>query len=390
MPKNLLIIGNNWVYKVKNKFYGYPQWYFFDYFSKYFKVSLIAPVKKSDSPKGLLLKNIKIVPLPFFHGNLDLFKKFYFLPYIFYIYLINIPKSHIIFVFTSDVAATLGLLISKVFKKPLVFFIGEDWEKDIIEKYPNKIKKFIFILISRFLRRIQFAVLDKKDLLLVNHESLISKHKNIRCRIYLYYLSLISKKEIFIKKPRKIKKGDKVKLLYVGFLIRVKGLQNLINALSILKQAKFPYEIELDIIGEGSFRRELEEMIANQNIKNVNFHGFIGNKKTLKELYLQSDIFVLPSLTEGVPKVLFEAMAFGVPIIATKVGGIPDINANKFVALLVSPNPLSIAKAISRLVTNYKLRQEMVKNGYEFVKDYTIERAADHIYNILRKNFKFL
>jgi len=85
--------------------------------------------------------------------------------------------------------------------------------------------------------------------------------------------------------------------------------------------------------------------------------------------YRAADVFVLPSLMEGFPRVLYEAMSQGVPVIATSVGGIPDIVKDRDNGLLVVPgSPDRLAEAIRTALVDDELRAKIVTNGYETVE----------------------
>lgn len=390
MWNNLLVLGNSWIYQVGNQYYGYPQLYFYHlYFKKYFQtINIIAPVKQSQTPKGLPMETFRAIPLPFFNGTLDLLKKCYILPYIAYQCLKNIPKTDVVFISTSDPSATLGLLFSSMFGKPTALFVSEDWEKDIIEKFPRKIFQFIFISVIRLLRYFQFRLLKNKGLIFVTNRSLLSKYNKIPCPVYPCFLSLISEQDISFKTQRQIHEGEVIRILYVGFLIHGKGVQDLIEAVSILYENGFPYCFRLDIVGDGDYRKDLERLVEEKNLKRVYFHGFVGDRSDMKKLYLESDIFVLPSRTEGIPKVLFEAMAYGTAIIATHVGGVPSVICNRYNGLTVPPrDPYALAEAISKLIVDNDLRLNLIANGYDCIKRYTGEIAAEQMYEVLKNEF---
>lgn len=390
MLNNLLVIGNNWIYQVEDQYYGYPQWYFFSrYFTKYFQtVSIMAPVKQTKTLKGLPLKDTQIFPLPFIDGSVDLLKKSYLLPRIVYQYFKRIPKFDVVFIFNSDPASTLGLWFSTIFKKHCVYFIGEDWEKDIIEKYPHKIPQFVFLLMMRFLRYIQFKLLRKKGMIFVTNQSLLSQYKNIPFPVCPYFLSLVSEQDIIAKEPRQIHEKDEVRLLYTGFLVRGKGVQDLIEAISLLRESGFPYQLRVDIVGDGDFREELEKLAKEKGLKQIRFHGFIGDRNDIKKLYLESDVFILPSRSEGVPKVLFEAMCYGTAIIVTNVGGVPTVIRDGYNGLLVpAGEPHSLSETVRKLIVDNELRQNLIANGYDFVKQHTAEMAAKQMYQVLEEVF---
>ena len=113
-----------------------------------------------------------------------------------------------------------------------------------------------------------------------------------------------------------------VRIVTVGSLAqRYKGIDVLIRAVSALKRAG--HRCELTVIGEGRYRAELEELAANVQLA-VRFTSQLKRPQVMAELDA-ADIFVLASRTEGLPRALIEAMARGLPCVATRVGGIPEL-----------------------------------------------------------------
>ena len=165
-------------------------------------------------------------------------------------------------------------------------------------------------------------------------------------------------------------------LLYMGSLHPYKGASFLIKAMvHILKQ--HPNTILL-LGGEGIIEEELKRLAINLNIhNNIKFLGFVTGKS--KALYYKaSDIFVLPSVTESFGIVNLEAMASGLPIVASNVGGIPDIVKDNINGLLVAPgDPKDLAKKISRLLDSESLRNRIGVTGKLLSKEYSWERIAD-------------
>ena len=121
----------------------------------------------------------------------------------------------------------------------------------------------------------------------------------------------------------KYKLNDKIIVLIVSRLVTTKGIHNLILAIRELAK-KYP-NICLQIIGDGPQKRKLIRFVKNQRLKDkVYFLGKISNDQ-LPIFYSACDLFVLPSLYEGQPTVILEAMACEAPIIATAVGGIQEL-----------------------------------------------------------------
>ena len=171
---------------------------------------------------------------------------------------------------------------------------------------------------------------------------------------------------------------DKKILLFFGYLAPYKGPDVLVNAMS--KIIKHVPDTELVFAGKGVMRDELEMLSKNLGIeKNVRFAGFVDDD--LKGLYYKAaDIFCLPSMmsTECYPLTILEAMACGVPIVASKIGGIPDAVRGGVNGLLVQPRDCNaLANAIIYLLENDDVREKMGKKGVEEIHDYSWERIAE-------------
>ncbi len=143
-----------------------------------------------------------------------------------------------------------------------------------------------------------------------------------------------------------------------------KGLKYLIQALpEVIK--KFP-NIKLVIIGEGPDRKNLENLVKNLSLqKHV---VLLGKQKEIPKLLKSSDIFCLPSRREAFGLVNTEAMMAKLPVIASSVGGIPEIVKDGETGILVDPEDSpGLAKALIELVSNEKKREEMGEKGYKRV-----------------------
>ena len=140
-------------------------------------------------------------------------------------------------------------------------------------------------------------------------------------------------------------------------------------------------DIELVFVGNGMMRNELEMLSKKWGIeKNIKFAGFIGDTTKKALYYKSSDIFVLPSTmsTESFGIVNLEAMACGIPIVASKIGGIPDVVKDGENGLLVPPRDSeALADTIIYLLENEDIRKRMGKNGRDKVEDSSWERIAE-------------
>jgi glycosyltransferase involved in cell wall biosynthesis len=122
------------------------------------------------------------------------------------------------------------------------------------------------------------------------------------------------------------------------------------------------------IIGDGPLREELEGQALNLDLIPENVR-FLGSRQDIPELLSSVDIFVLSSEREGLPVSLLEAMAASRPVVATQVGGIPQVIEDGHNGLLVSAHdPAGLAKAILTLIEDSTLRESVAREGYQTVK----------------------
>jgi glycosyltransferase involved in cell wall biosynthesis len=151
-------------------------------------------------------------------------------------------------------------------------------------------------------------------------------------------------------------RATKDKAISIGFIGRldpIKRIPDLLHAMSLL-----PHHVHLDIYGQGSERRHIESLIRQLNLsKRVTLHGSIARPQ---EAFAGMSLLVLPSAAEGFGLVLIEAMAAGVPIVATNVPGICDVVRNGETGLLVPPaSPSDLAGAIEEMLHNPAMARQL-------------------------------
>ena len=172
-----------------------------------------------------------------------------------------------------------------------------------------------------------------------------------------------------------VKKYD---VLFVGRLTKAKGVDILLKAIKILKE-KYQKEIKAAIVGEGYSEEELKELVIELGIeKEVEF---LGVRRDIEKFMKSTKLFVLPSRWEGLPLTILEAMSSRASIIATKVGGMPEVIENGKEGILISPNdPEALAMAITELLKDGELRAKLGINAYKKVKEkYSIEVYTKNI-----------
>jgi glycosyltransferase involved in cell wall biosynthesis len=159
-------------------------------------------------------------------------------------------------------------------------------------------------------------------------------------------------------------KEDEFVLGYIGRLSEEKGIKYLIESSSMLNDLNIP--VKVLIIGQGPQQKELEDLAKEKGIESkVIFTGFQWDV----ENWLPAlDVFVLPSLTEGTPMSLLEAMAFGIPVVASAVGGVPQVIDSGKNGILVSPGkPGEIKDAVLNLYRNENFRTNISTAGQKYI-----------------------
>ncbi len=155
-------------------------------------------------------------------------------------------------------------------------------------------------------------------------------------------------------------------IISIAELHERKGLKYLIKAVSEVK-IKYP-NIKLVIVGEGGERKNLEDLI--KDLKLENHMILIGRRKEIPKLLKSSNIFVLPSRREAFGLVNLEAMITPLPVIASHIGGIPEIVKDEETGILVKPeDEKELAKALEKLISDPKLREKMAEKGFLRVKE---------------------
>lgn len=162
----------------------------------------------------------------------------------------------------------------------------------------------------------------------------------------------------------------------IGRLSPEKGYDSLLEA--VKEVAETNPEIRLVILGEGAERGVLEEQIKRLGLEQrVLMPGYVADARRNMSLF---NVFVLSSLTEGLPIVILEAMQAGVPIVATRVGGVPDVLSGGAAGILVSSGDIrALADAIRKVLRDDDFCAWMVKKAYSIVQErYSSLAMANH------------
>lgn len=180
-------------------------------------------------------------------------------------------------------------------------------------------------------------------------------------------------------------------LLFVGRIERAKGVFEIVNALSYLVNNS-TINFKMNFIGDGPDTGKIKAFCQQKNLcEFVTFHGTITDKKELETFYKSSDLFVFPSHHEGFPRVLYEAMIFGVPILTTFVGSISSLMVDKKNCYQIKKeNSENVEALIKMFLENYEKVACVAEKGTETINEYLSDKKLSHSrhlhYLIFEKN----
>lgn len=174
---------------------------------------------------------------------------------------------------------------------------------------------------------------------------------------------------------------NKYIILYVGQLIKRKGISYLIQSITLLPEYIYK-NIVIIIIGDGGYSFELIELAKKLGVSDkILFMGTVSERE-LFIYYKISNLFILPSLSEGLPTTILEAMYFGLPVISTNISGIKDY-FYKYAILIPPRNKKALANAMISIILNTNLAENLKKLGMNYVISTFSWDKIIHDYNYL-------
>ena len=182
-------------------------------------------------------------------------------------------------------------------------------------------------------------------------------------------------------------------ILFTGRITPEKGLFELMQGFCGL--ANLYPDLQLHIVGWEADARQpvqtklMQEAESEHLADRIFFHGKKAIGPDLNAMYRKASIYVMPSYHEGFPRTIWEAMANGLPVVATRVGAIPDYLTDEVDALLIDPRQVhQIQEAIQRICNEPELRKKLIRNGYALARENTLEKQTDRLLNCLQQVMK--
>ena len=238
------------------------------------------------------------------------------------------------------------------------------------------VKAFLARCMARHHRRLELRIARGSAMTAVWSEGLLGPFGAVAKRIALGASPSLSARQI-VRRTREWR--PPVRLVRVCPLAPTKGLDFLVEAVRLVLRRGL--DVRLDIAGDAAdalHGESLKAQVAKAGLEDrVTFHGRLPFGPVLFDFYQAGDIHVISSISEGMPRCLVEGRAFGLPTVATSVGGIPAVVHDGVDGLLVPPRSAeALADAVARLAGDEALRRRIIEEGYRLAEQETAEFQA--------------
>ncbi len=355
-------------------------------------VTLIVPGRKQEHQPlyHVRASNLKIVSVK----SLDNVQSYYFHLFHFYTNCFKaIKKVDILNIRVPTLTGFPAYLAARFYKKPVfLVVVGENVEFIKLAGYSG-IKKLVAQLVGGLQDLLMKRMIIKSPAF-TNGEDLFKKFRDLNKNLYLMRSSTINEDDI-LPEYRDTCRTSPYQVLTVANVSPRKGTSLIPEIIAQLRDLNI--QVTWKYVGNiegnsGQMELEKTRQLAREFgvIPYLTFEAPKGFDELLP-LYRDSDIFVLPTYMEGIPRVILEAQASGLPVITTKVGGIPQAVENGVDAILTSPgNPVEITNSIMKVIQDPLFRQSLINKGLVTAQRLTLEsetkRMLDKAEEVLRPN----
>lgn len=292
--------------------------------------------------------------------------------------LLNEGKFDAIHAFFGVPCGAMALCLGKKYKLPYIVSLRGADVPGFSERF---LLLYVFLrpLIRLVWRRAKFVVSNSEGLKQLAQKT--DSHQKIEI--------IPNGVDIQMFKPAEEKQNECVRILSVSRLTPRKGLRYLIQAMKILAEKDISQKIKLWVVGDGDEKNALEQLANELSISHtIKFLGRISHEN-LAPYYSEADIFCLPSLNEGMSNTVLEALATGMPIVATKTGGTEELvrdGENGF--FVAQKSAQDLAEKLKRLINNETLRKSFGQASRKRAEAMSWKNAAEKYVELYRKSKK--
>lgn len=341
-------------------------------------IALCVPVSAYPGSGGYRVgvPNVTLAPLPHFDGPKEFYRR---LPRILFHLAGHVRRWDAVHLRVPTPLGAFAFLLARRYRKPTFLLVVGDLREITRSLAYSPTKALVYRAYVAF-EEAALSRMTARTLTFTNGGALFRKHWRAGRPVYETKTSTIGEADFATRQDTC--QGAPVRLLCVSRVDPRKGLKILPEVLRLLRDRG--YDVCLEIVGPAAGEvgeRVRAEVLARAHglglAERLRFLGSIA-LGSLFDLYRRSDLFVLPTLPgEGIPRVLLEAMASGLPVVTTDVAGIPSLITPGWNGLLVPPgSPEALADALHLVLDDQELRRRLIKNGYETAGAHTRENQA--------------
>lgn len=238
----------------------------------------------------------------------------------------NLVKTHFQSAFICRVPGNIGDMVIKELKRNnksyAVEVVGDPDDVFSDESFSHPLKKYFR---QKSVRNLKRNIAGASALLYVTKYTLQSKYPAPANSFSTYASNVMLSDHLGDKKPLVLRQAKTYRILSVGSLEQMYKAPDVVMEAVKIYNEKYPsIPIELTWLGDGAFLKDLKKQSEEMNLSNFHFRGQVSAEEVVGEMG-KCDLFLLVSRTEGLPRVIIEAMAQGLPVIGTNVGGIPEL-----------------------------------------------------------------
>ena len=346
--------------------------------TKYEKIYLLSSVSRvlnERNSKEIVFSNIEVVELPYSGSFLKAQKSV--IKY--YKTIKSIAgKTDLFYCRVPDPFCWMPRLIFH--KRTIMHFVGDTIDATKYNEKWSWIKKKVMIA-GYYPVYLLTILAAKKSTVYTNGFHIANRLKRYSINANPVVSSTISEKIFDDNLPDLNTQESPIRIIYVGYIRFAKGMNCLMHLCEKMQDSGFDYIF--DIIGNGEMFDELKNFVKNNKLENkVILHGHVDDKTKLLQMIRSSQLFFFPSLSEGSPRVVIEAMSQGIPVVSTPVGSLPTTFEDKKEIRFFDFNDYEMAyDIIKSFLSERSSFEKMRDEAYKKVKNnYTIEAFLGKIF----------
>ena len=352
------------------------------YFPDFFDIDLICPVRKGiQEGNEVDISGMKLYSIPSWTRASELYLR-KLVP-------ISIELSKIfsssakywdaIFIIDADILSQVAFVLGSLHKIPAIIYLRGNASFEIMSRNNKGVRRFLAWLWCRWLERVIPRML-RRSIGVVTGQALFQKYCYANSNLITYYASSVLEPQISgIPVRMNDHKSRELRLLIVGNLVSYKGVD--IGLYAIKKLLDKGVIVSLQIVGVGPEQGYLENLAVELGLQeHVKFKGFIPHGEELFHYYKNADALLMPSRTEGTPKVVPEAFSCGLPVIASAVGGLSEMISDGYNGILLcEPSADQFSSAIERLLLTEGLLEKLSSGAYQSASRFTAKAQISHL-----------